>query len=70
MISAIFFLHEYLKNFKSANYAMLIIVISSFIVVIFNIMGGMPWFAAVKYIIIPVTIGLTYFEELKEANMS
>lgn len=49
---------------------MLIIVISSFIVVIFNIMGGMPWFAAVKYIIIPVTIGLTYFEELKEANMS
>ena len=68
LISTIFFLHEYLKNFKSANYAMLIIVISSFIVVIFNIMEGMPWFAAVKYIIIPVTIGLTYFERVKRGK--
>jgi hypothetical protein len=68
LISAIFFLHEYLKNFKSANYAMLVIVIASFIVVILNIMGGMPWFAAVKYIIMPVTIALTYFERAQNGK--
>lgn len=28
----------------------------------------MPWFAAVKYIIIPVTIGLTYFERVKRGK--
>ena len=68
LISTIFFLHEHIKSFRSANYAMLIIVISSFMMVIFNIMGGMPWFAAVKYLIIPVTIGLTYFERTKRGK--
>lgn len=68
LISAIFFLHEYLKNFKSANYAMLVIVIASLIVVILNIMGGMPWFVAVKYLIIPVTIALTYFERAQSGK--
>ena len=62
LISAIFFLHEHMQSFKSANYAMLVIVVASVIVLIFNILGGMPWFIALKYIIIPVTIGLTYFE--------
>ena len=68
LISAIFFLHEHIKSFKSANYAMMVIVISSFIVVIFNIMGGMPWFVAVKYLIIPVTIALTYFERAQSGK--
>lgn len=68
LISAIFFLHEHIKSYKSANYAMMIIVISSFIVVILNIMGGMPWFVAVKYLIIPVTIALTYFERAQSGK--
>ena len=68
LISAIFFLHEHTKSFQSANIAMLIVVISGVLVVIFNIMGGMPWFTALKYIIIPVTIGLTYFERVQRGK--
>lgn len=62
LISTIFFLHDYTKNYKTANFAMLITIVSGVIVLIFNVMGGMPWFIALKYIIIPVTIALTYFE--------
>jgi hypothetical protein len=62
LVSTIFFLHEHTKNYKVANFAMLIAIIFGFIVLIFNMMGGMPWFIALKYIIIPVTIALTYFE--------
>ena len=62
LVSSIFFLREYTRSFKVANFAMLIVIISGFIVLVFNMMGGMPWFIALKYIIIPVTIALTYFE--------
>ena len=64
LISTIFFLSEY----QSANYAMLIVIISSVISVILNIMAGMPWFVAVKYLIIPVSMGLTYFERTKRGK--
>ncbi|AMD16655.1 hypothetical protein TL18_00545 [Methanobrevibacter sp. YE315] len=62
LVCIIFFLREYRINYKVANFAMLIALISGFIVLVFNVMGGMPWFIALKYIIIPVTIALTYFE--------
>lgn len=62
LVSSIFFLREYKRSYKVANFAMLIVLISGFIVLVFNVMGGMPWFIALKYIIIPVTIALTYFE--------
>jgi hypothetical protein len=68
LISTIFFLHDYKKQYKSANYAMLIILISSIIVIIFNMMAGMQWFIAIKYIIIPFTIGLTYFERVQRGK--
>ena len=68
LISAIYFLHDYTKSYISANYAMLIVLISGFIVVIFNIFSGMPWFIAVKYLIIPVSIGLTYFERCQRGK--
>ena len=68
LISTIFFLSEYLKSYKSANYAMLIVIISSVISVILNIMAGMPWFVAVKYLIIPVSMGLTYIERTKRGK--
>ena len=68
LISTIFFLSEYLKSYKSANYAMLIVIISSVISVILNIMAGMPWFVAVKYLIMPVSMGLTYFERTKRGK--
>ena len=68
LISTIFFLHDYTKSYKSANFALLITLVLSVIIVIFNIMGGMPWFAAVKYIIIPFTIALTYFERVKRGK--
>jgi hypothetical protein len=62
LVSTIFFLREYTRNYKVANFAMLIVIISGLIVLAFNMMNGMPWFIALKYIIIPVTIALTYFE--------
>lgn len=62
LVSTIFFLREHRRSYKVANFAMLIVLISGFIVLVFNVMGGMPWFIALKYIIIPVTIALTYFE--------
>lgn len=68
LISMIFFLHEYKVNYKVANFAMLIALISGIIVLIFNIMGGMPWFVALKYIVIPVTIALTYFERIQRGK--
>ena len=45
-----------------------IVVIIFGIVLIFNMMGGMPWFIALKYIIIPVTIALTYFERVQRGK--
>ena len=68
LISAIFFLQEYNKNYVSANFAILLIIISGTIVVFFNVLAGMPWFTALKYIIIPVTIGLTYFERVQRGK--
>ena len=62
LVSAIFFLHDYRKSYQSANFAMLVVIITGIIVVIFDIFGGMPWFIAFKYLIIPFSIGLTYFE--------
>ncbi len=46
----IFFLHEYRVNYKVANFAILIALISGVIVLIFNMMNGMPWFIALKYL--------------------
>lgn len=68
LISMIFFIHEYRKNYKVANFAMLIALVSGVIVLVFNIMAGMPWHVALKYIIIPVTIGLTYFERAQRGK--
>lgn len=68
LISIIFFLHEYRINYKVANFAMLIVLASSVIVLVFNMMDGMPWFVAIKYIIIPVTIALTYFERVQRGK--
>jgi hypothetical protein len=68
LISMIFFLHEYRVNYKVANFAILIALISGVIVLIFNMMGGMPWFIALKYIVIPVTIALTYFERVQRGK--
>ena len=53
-------------NYKVANFA--ISLISGVIVLIFNMMNGMPWFIALKYIVIPVTIALTYFERVQRGK--
>ena len=55
-------------NYKVANFAILIALISGVIVLIFNMMNGMPWFIALKYIVIPVTIALTYFERVQRGK--
>lgn len=68
LISMIFFIREYRINYKVANFAVLIAIISSIIVLVFNIMGGMPWFIALKYLIIPGTIALTYFERVQRGK--
>jgi hypothetical protein len=68
LISMIFFLHEYRVNYKVANFAILIALISGVIVLIFNMMNGMPWLIALKYIVIPVTIALTYFERVQRGK--
>ncbi len=33
-----------------------------------NLMMGIPWFIAIKYIIIPFSIGLTYFERVQRGK--
>ena len=68
LICAIFFLSEHKKNYQSANIAMLAVLISGIIVVIFDIFGGMPWFIALKYLIIPFSLGLTYFERTQRGK--
>lgn len=68
LIAAVHFLYAYTKNYKSANYAMLLVLISVVIVMIFNMMGGMPWFIALKYLIIPCSIALTYFERVQRGK--
>ena len=68
LISTIFFLHEYQKNYVVANFAMLIVIITSSIVMLVNLMVGMPWFVVIKYIIIPFSIGLTYFERVQRGK--
>ena len=68
LVSAIFFMSEFRKNYKVANYALLVILIASTIITVLNIIAGLPWFAALKYIIIPVTIGLTYFERVQRGK--
>jgi hypothetical protein len=64
----VYFFKVYRANYKVANFAILISLISGVIVLIFNIMVGLLWFVAIKYIVIPVTIALTYFEEFKGVN--
>lgn len=56
------------KNYNVANFAMLIALVSGVIVLVFNVMAGMPWYVALKYIIIPVSIGLTYFERTQRGK--
>lgn len=68
LISTLFFLHDYAKSYRSANYALFITVIASAIIVILSIMDGMHWYTAIKYIIIPVTIALTYFERVQRGK--
>ena len=68
LVSTIFFLQEYRKNYMVANFAMLIVIVSCIIVLAFNMMGGMPWFIALKYMIIPGSIGLTYFERTQRVK--
>lgn len=43
-------------------------LVSCVIVLVFNIMAGKLWYVALKYIIIPVTIGLTYFERAQRGK--
>jgi len=47
---------------------MLIIIITCIIVMLANLMMGIPWFIAIKYIIIPFSIGLTYFERVQRGK--
>ncbi len=68
LISTIFFLMEYRKNYIVANFAILITLVSCVVVLVFNVIWGMPWFVALKYIIIPFTIGLTYFERTQRGK--
>ena len=68
LIASIFFLHDYRRSYQSANFEMLVVIVTGIIVVIFDIFGGMPWFIAIKYIIIPISIGLTYFERTERGK--
>lgn len=68
LVASVFFLREYRVNYVAANFAMLLVLISGVIVLVFNTMGGMPWYIGLKYIIIPVTIGLTYFERVQRGK--
>lgn len=47
---------------------MLLAIVLGVIVLIFNMVGGIPWFIGLKYIIIPFIIGLTYFERVQRGK--
>ena len=69
LICMIFFLREYKINYKVANYAILIALISSIIVMVFDVMNGEIYlFVAIRNIVLPVTIGLTYFERVQRGK--
>ena len=69
LISMMFFLREYKTNYKVANFAILIALISSIIVMVFDVINGeMYWFVAIRNIVLPVTIGLTYFERVQRGK--
>ena len=63
-----FFLQEYKRNYKVANFAIVIALIAGIIMMVFNIMNGMYWFVAIRGIILPFTIGLTYFERVQRGK--
>ena len=65
LICFVVFLCYYTKSYKIANIAMLIFLIFEVIILIHNVMiGGMSLILVLKYVIIPVTIWLTYYERV------
>ena len=43
-------------------------LITCIIVMLVNLMMGIPWFIGIKYIIITISIGLTYFERVQRGK--
>ena len=63
LVLIIYFFVAFTKNYKGAQYAMLLIIVMQIIITIIVYMDS-NWFIGFKYLIIPCTIALTYYERV------
>lgn len=69
LITTIYFLYAYKKNYRSAQYAMLLVLVLQVVVAIcLIVIIGTPWYVGLKILIIPVTIALTHFERVQRGK--
>ena len=64
LIILIYFFVAFTKNYKGAQYAMLLVIAIEIIINIIGLTQGAPWFFVFKFLIIPCTIALTYYERV------
>ena len=64
LIILIYFFVAFSKNYKGAQYAMLLIIAIAIIIAIIRSTQGSSWFSGFKFLIIPCTIALTYYERV------
>ena len=64
LIILIYFFVAFTKNYKGAQYAMLLVIAIAIIIAIIRLTQGESWFSCFKFVIIPCTIALTYYERV------
>ena len=68
LIILIYFFVAFTKNYKGAQYAMLLVIAIEIIIVIIDLTLGAHWFSCFKFLIIPCTIALTYYERVQRGK--
>ena len=66
LIILIYFFVAFTKNYKGAQYAMLLLIVMQIIITIISFDGN--WVIDFKFLIIPCTIALTYFERVQRGK--
>ena len=68
LIILIYFFVALTKNYKGAQYAMLLVITIEIIIAIIRLTLGTSWVLCFKFLIIPCTIALTYFERVQRGK--
>ena len=68
LIAALYFLYAYKRSYRSAQYAMLLIVALQIVVVIWLVMSGVNWYIGLRMIILPAAIALTHFDRVQRGK--